>query len=132
VPDLYTTVTNPVFYEDLVADSADGETNWSVSRHVRAGDLILLYVTAPVSAIVAAAEASDDAAQDDDPKSPWFGHFFCDMHDLRMLARPVTRAELVTAFPNWGYWRQPRNSIRVPGEFAAALEALLHTARRFE
>lgn len=117
--------TNADYYETLREDAAEGETNWSVSKHTRRGDRILLYVCAPVSAVVAEGFASEDAYLDDDPGSEWFGKYFVEMHGLRMLERPVTRAELMARFPQWGYWKQPRACVRVPDAYRQDLERLV-------
>jgi len=122
---LYTTITNVAYYETLREDARDGETRWTVNRHVRAGDQVILYVCAPVSAIVAVGEAEIDVELEEDPASPWMGRWFADLDGLRMLERPITRAELMRAFPAWGYWRQPRQSVAVPGEYVVELERLL-------
>jgi uncharacterized protein YsxB (DUF464 family) len=125
----YTTVSNAAFYEALREDSAEGETNWTINRHARRGDHVIMYVCAPVSAIVATATVATDPEQDDDPASEWFGHYLADMKDLTLLAEPVTRARLVADFPGWGYWKQPRNSVRVPERVLAGLKMLVGSAR---
>lgn len=121
----HVTVTNVEYYEVLRDDAGEGETNWSVNRHTRRGDRILLYVCAPVSAVVATGYASEDAYLEDDPQSEWFGKYFVDMHGLTMLDKPVTRAELIARFPEWGYWKQPRNCVRVPALYEAAVREMI-------
>ena len=119
------TVTNVEFYEVLRDDAEAGETNWTVNRHARRGHRMLVYVCAPVSAVVAVATLATDATQDEDPASEWFGYFLADMHSLRMLREPLKREYLRAIFPAWGYWKQPRNSVRVPEHFQSRLESLL-------
>lgn len=121
----YTTVTNPTFYDTLRADAAQGETNWTINPHARRGDTVLLYVCAPIMAIVATATLSTDAELLDDISSDFFGAFVADMHGLRLLEKPLTRAEMMRRLPEWGWPRQPRQSVRVPEEFRPQLERLL-------
>jgi hypothetical protein len=124
----FVTVSNAEFYDVLREDSDEGETNWTVSRHARRGDRVLLYICAPISAIVAVATISTDVELNDDPSSEWFGHYMADMHSLRMLAEPITRAALIEWLPSWGYWKQPRNSLQVPEQFLPILEEVLRAA----
>jgi hypothetical protein len=121
----YTTVSNQEYYEVLFEDAQTGETSWTVNRNARAGDRILLYICAPVSAIVATAVVVTEPEKDEDPNSVWFDHWFADMEELRMLPEPITRQMLLEKFPDWGYWTQPRNSVRVPEEYLIALGGLL-------
>lgn len=122
---IYVTVTNEEFYAVLREDAEAGETNWTVSRHVRRGDRIALYVCSPVCAVVAAGEASTDAELCDDPSNEWYGHHFIDIHGLRMLREPVTRKALLAEFPGWGFWKQPRVGVRVPDCYLPGMGRLL-------
>jgi hypothetical protein len=49
----FTTISNQEFHDILLEDAVAGKTNWTVSKYCRPGDRILLYICAPVSAIVA-------------------------------------------------------------------------------
>jgi hypothetical protein len=122
---IYTTVSNSDFYETIRADAAQGETNWTVSRHAHIGDWVLLYVTAPISAIVAWAIVATEPEHVADPSSPWHNSYMADMHSLTMLAEPIKRGHWLTYFPEWRYWKQPRNSVRVPKEYESAVSRLL-------
>jgi hypothetical protein len=122
---IYATPSNAAFYQTLLEDAVEGETNWTVNRHARRGDVMLLYVCAPVSAIVARATLATDPELNDDPACEWFGSYMADMHSLTMLAEPITRAALLRDFPQWGYWKQPHNSARVPKDYEAPLLRIL-------
>lgn len=121
----HVTISNSEFYETLKADAEQGITNWTINSRAQVGDEVLLYICAPVSAIVARATIETEPQIDEDPASPWFGHFLADMHSLIMLATPITRKQLIGRFRDWGYWMQPRNSIVVPAYFRKRLELLL-------
>jgi hypothetical protein len=120
----FTTITNVAYYETLKADAGEGDTNWTINRHAKRGGQVLLYVCAPVSAIVAVAEVSDSPEREDDPTSEFIGLYFSNMHGLRMLAEPITRNMLLAAFPAWGYWKQPRTGVKVPVEYTARLTGM--------
>ena len=122
---LHITVSNAEFYEALREDAEEELTNWTVNRHCRPGNTMLLYICSPISAIVAVATVSDLPELNDGPSSPWFGQWMVDMEALRMLKEPISRQALLTTFPDWGYWRQPRNSIAVPEMHVDELERLL-------
>lgn len=123
---IYTTVSNAEFYDVLREDAEAGATNWTISKHARRGDKVLLYVCAPVSAIVAVATVATTPERDDNLQSEWWGHYLADMDDLRMLDQPITRHALRERFPDWGYWKQPRNSVRVPEQYSSAVASLTH------
>ncbi|MEO6390828.1 MAG: hypothetical protein ABIP75_03190 [Pyrinomonadaceae bacterium] len=113
----FITVTNSEFHEVLKTDAAEGLTNWTISQYARRGDIVWLYVTRPVMAIVAMAIVSGTPKLDQNPNSEWFGFYLADLEDLVMLRVPITRASLLQFAPTWGYWRQPRQSVQVPAEF---------------
>lgn len=121
----YITVTNAEFYDVLREDAEAGETNWTVSRHVKAGDLIALYVAAPICSIVAVGEASTDAEYCDDPSNEWYGHHFIDIHGLRMLREPVKRARLLDECSGWGWPKMPGVGVRVPDAYLPTVERML-------
>lgn len=123
----HTTLTNIEYYETLHKDAQKGETCWTVNRHVKRGDKVLLYVCSPVCAIVATAAASNDAELiEGELHNEWNGHYRVDMHNLQMLDEPLPRKRLTELFPEWGYWKQPRNSVEVPMQYVDALAALLN------
>ena len=109
----------------LKEDSAAGETVWSINRHARVGDRVLLYVCAPVSSIVATATIAEDPYLNEDVNSEWFGTWFAEMNQLNMLDSPLPRRFLIDTFPGWRYWTQPRNSVKVPTEHEGELSDYL-------
>lgn len=127
---IYITPSNQDFYELILEDAAAGETNWTISRHARRGDLILLYVCAPISSIVAVATVATDPVQDFDPRSAWIRHWLADMNELRMLKEPIPRTMLLERFPSWGYWKQPRNSVKVPDLYRDDLARIVEVQHR--
>jgi hypothetical protein len=122
---IFTTITNVGYYETIREDSASGETEWTINKNARPGDMVLLYVCAPVSAIVAKAIISEEPYLNEDLNSEFLGLYFAEMSGLKMLEKPLTRKELIWEFPHWRYWTQPRNSIQVPKVFEVVLKNLL-------
>jgi hypothetical protein len=47
------------------------------------------------------------------------------MENLKLLDIKITRHNLRELFPDWGYWKQPRNSVEVPAIYKAELEKVL-------
>lgn len=123
--DIYVTPSNAEFYEILQEDAAAGETNWTVNKNCRPGDVIALYICAPVSAIVATALIAAPPEKDEDAKSPWLGKYLADMENLQMLDEPLERIFLMKKFTGWKYFSQPRNAVKVPDDIAPALSILL-------
>jgi hypothetical protein len=126
---LFTTITNAAFYEVLREDAESHQTNWTVNRHAKPGDEVLLYVCAPVSAVVAIGVIETVPELCEDPGSEWFGSYFADIHSLVMLEVPLTRTFLCAEFPTWRYWKQPRLSCLVRPEYASRLRELLTSER---
>lgn len=124
----YVTPSNVVYYGALVEDAEAGHTIWSISRHARCGDRVLLYVCAPVKAIVAVATLASDPEVLDEPANEWNGTYMAAMDGLRLLNAPITRDILMATFPGWGYWTQPHRSARVKEQYLPALEKLLEAA----
>ena len=121
----FITVSHADYLGTLLEDSsAGGESNWTLSRHARPGDRMLIYLKAPVSAIVAWGRVSSVPLRLDEPDSPWFGHFCADIEALSMTPSRVSRDALLNAFPMWRYWMQPRTSVRVPDEYIERLMSL--------
>jgi EVE domain len=121
----YSTVTNIEYYQAILDDSLEGETNWTINRHARPGDRVLLYVCAPVSAFVAVAEVSAAPVIEEDPGSEFCGKYFAEMHGLRMLETPLKRSDLLAALPDFKYLKQPRQSIEIAPRFIDTLEGFL-------
>lgn len=121
----YSTVTNIGYYQAILDDSIEGETIWTINRHARPGDRVLLYVCAPVSAFVAVAEVTAPPEIEDDPNSEFQGSYFAPMHGLRLLGVPLKRTDLLELRPDFKYLKQPRQSIEIVPRFADTLNGLL-------
>lgn len=123
---IYTTITNIDFYQTLIKDSFTGKTEWTINKNAKPGDIVLLYVCSPKSAIVATAIVADIPYQELDLNSMWFRGWFAEMENLKMLNHAISRKELLNYFPDWGYWKQPRNSIAVPKHFETKIKELVY------
>jgi hypothetical protein len=132
---VYTTITNEQFYrllhDALMREKAKSDhislepdeiavnsfRYWTINSNCKPGDLVALYVKAPVSAIVATGTVATRPELCEVVKSEWYGSHFSEMHSIQMLTEPIPRQVLIDCFPLWRYWRQPRNSSRVPDQF---------------
>lgn len=123
----FTTITGADFYGTLFDDADDGSTEWSINKTARSGDVVLFYVCRPISAIVAVATVIETPYLDDDVTSCWYGKYFAEMENLRMLLEPIERNFLLKEFPTWHYWKQPRNSIQISQEFLPQIIELLNS-----
>lgn len=121
----FTTITNVLYFHALQEDAKTGETDWSINKNAKPGDRVLLYVCAPISAIVATAYISDAPYLDEDINSMWFNTWFAEMEELKMLGIKITRHELREIFPDWGYWKQPRNSVLVEQKYLPKLDDVI-------
>ncbi len=108
--------------------SSTGEVEWTINSKAKAGDFALFYLKAPTSKIVAKGVAVSDAERDNDPRSDWYGYFECYIHNLMMLETPVPLSMIRDSIPQWGYWKTPIKSTRVPDEFVSKLERLLNNS----
>lgn len=120
----FTTITNFGFYQNLLDDSIVGSTEWTINKSAKPGDLVYLYVCQPKGAIVATAVIADLPYLDEDLNSVFFGHWFASMENLRMLDISISRPQLRQLFPDWGYWKQPRNNIEIPAQYCGLMEKI--------
>jgi hypothetical protein len=74
---VFTTITNIEYYQSLIDDAVEGETVWSINKNAKVGDLVLLYVCAPISAIVAFASISDEPFLEENINSEFFNTLVC-------------------------------------------------------
>jgi len=91
------------------------ETNWYVPRLTAAGDTVLLYLEAPVSAIVAIGEALSR------PKATTIKWYEAKIGKVRLLDAPITLAELREMFPDWAWLRSVNMFAYITPERGAAL-----------
>lgn len=123
---IFITPTNEAYHRTLIEDAREGETNWTISRHAKPGNLILLYVCSPVSAVVAVGTVASQPVAITDPQDPFLGLWRADITELRLMDNNwLPRNLLLRELPDWRYLRMPRNSIQVPAQFAAKLYHLV-------
>ncbi len=118
--------------DELKRDAERGETYWTINSKAKKNDYALIYMIAPVSSIVARGVVLTDAERDTDPNNYWYRHFECHISDLEMLANPVPLAEIRRKIPEWGYWKTPIKSTRVPDNLAGKIERLLDKSNNQE
>lgn len=114
--------------EDLKLDIRDhGTTVWTINKDAKRGERVIFYMTSPVSAFVAVGVLVTDAWQE--PKgSEWEGFWMAEIGELRLLAAPVTRKELLRRVPRWRYMYSPIMSQVVREQHVPELERILDEA----
>lgn len=95
------------------------------NKNAKPGDVVLLYVCAPKSAIVATAIIADIPYLEENINSEFFNTWFAEMNELILLNTSISRHHLREIFPDWGYWKQPRNSVQVKTEYLSELLPLV-------
>jgi len=86
---------------------------WGANRHTRAGDLVLMYRTAPYSDIAYLFRAQTDA-RPAEKTATWRWDYAIELNDKLSLERPVTLAEM-RAHPrlaDWSLARNPQGALR--------------------
>lgn len=114
-------------YDYVKEDAVRGDTTWTINMLAKKGDVVLFYITAPVSAIVATGVAVNDAKRSADPESDWNGFFMCDIIELELLERPLTRETIRREIPSYGYMYSPIKSSRIPERHVPQIERLLRS-----
>ncbi len=117
--------TPELHLDGLEIDARNGVTNWTINSKAKKNDYALFYMIAPISAIVAIGIVIHDAKRDENPRSYWYRYFEADIGDLKMLKTRILLAEIRKKIPEWGYWKTPIQSTRVPERFVEKLERLL-------
>lgn len=98
-------------HDELKAAAKSGEElDWSAVKKVAAGDRILIYCDQPDSAFVASAEAMTDAERAEDYP------YRCQIGKIRMLRRPIPRAEVQQLLPEWRWAKATRGRATVEPE----------------
>jgi hypothetical protein len=82
-------------------------TEWSALKDTKKGSRALIYVEAPVCAVVATADVLCDTFSSE------YG-FRTRLGNVRMLPKPVDRYKLQKMFPTWGWPKATRNATYVP------------------
>jgi len=107
----------------LLEDCAAGHTTWTVNGYAKTGDVVLFYMTLPVGAIIARGRVA--RFRYDDPESSWHNRYMCDITNLELLARPISRQTILATIPGWRYWLTPILNCHTRPEHVRALESLL-------
>jgi hypothetical protein len=116
------TPSNKEYYATVQNDArTEQSTSWTVNKQCRPGDIVLLYVCAPISSVVAYGTIVSIPTVCNDASNPWFGHHFADIEELRLLKIPIERKRMRQQFYDWRYWKQPRQPILVPTQYVDQL-----------
>jgi|GEM_PF-4975641 len=96
---------------------------WTVSQHADVGDIVLFYITAPTSAVVAKGIVRSKPI----PKSHerYKKKHWADIDQIMMLESPLKIRFLKEKFPQWGWLRNPMVSCEIPAEIHRELDELI-------
>lgn len=92
--------------------ASGASTRWSSLKGVQPGERVLIYCQSPHSGIVATAETA--AASKPGDRWPYETR----IHQVTMLEKPITRAEIAKRFPEWPWAKTTRGGTRPPDEIA--------------
>lgn len=110
------------------ADYSDQQWFWTVPKTARRGDLALVYLCAPVSAIVGSVEITAEPFYNVDMFPAWKDNWMAEIGRVRYArSRPELGIKgLRELFPDWGWLRYPRGKARIPAEIVPALLKLIN------
>jgi|GEM_PF-6067076 len=103
--------------EEMSPDDDDEyETCWTCPKAVKAGDLMLIYLMAPLSAIVGYAYFTGEPYMNNDSASDWFGKTMAAYDNLTMLDPHdyLGLGEMRLLFPEWHWVHRPQGATVVP------------------
>ncbi|HEX8564104.1 MAG TPA: hypothetical protein VF648_00450 [Pyrinomonadaceae bacterium] len=102
----------------LGADETD-EFHWTVPKTAKADDEVFIYITAPLSAIVARAKCAENAWLQEHPLSDWQGYWMAELKDVEIFneKKRIAMKLLRSLFPDWRWLAFPRQNVRIPDEF---------------
>lgn len=100
-------------------------TWWSVNPKVAKDDRVIVYLRAPMSAIVAMGTVLDDHTVSG-AKHGWPGHQLSHVRFEKLFDPPVPIAAVQEALPDWGWPKMPRTEAHIPDQYVAPLLHLLH------
>lgn len=100
-----------------------GDTDvWKVPMGAQVGDMALVYLIRPVSAIVAFATVlSDPVEANGAPNRAWGDGWYAELGGFGLFDEPITRDELLAEVPAWRWPVQPHTATLPRGEAAEQL-----------
>lgn len=109
------------FHLDGLRDEIDNPSDeydpaWTCPATVKENDLMLVYLLAPVSSIVAYGYFDSPAFINDDPESEWFDKRMATYRDLKLLQPEnyISLGELRLLFADWFWTTRPQGAVMVP------------------
>lgn len=100
--------------EEALNYEPDFEMCWTCPATVKKGDKMLIYLLAPISAIVGEATFTSDAFQMNDTESEWFGKKMATYDFVKIYQEPISLHELRTLFPEWHWTQRPQGAVKIP------------------
>ncbi|MDQ4121689.1 MAG: hypothetical protein M3209_09615 [Acidobacteriota bacterium] len=103
----------------ILEPNEDGEIIWTVPKSAKTDDEVFIYITAPLSAIVARAKCAENSWLQEHPLSDWQGYYMAELADVEIFPeeKRIAMKTLRSLFPDWRWLSFPRQNVRVPQEF---------------
>lgn len=104
----------------LLKNSGDDHVVWTAHKNMKPGDRAFFYITAPVSAIVAAGTVFYEPWTNENLNSRWSNYPMTEIGDLVHLpeAKRLRIGRLRKLFPDWNWLRYPRANARIPDDIS--------------
>ena len=101
---------------EAINPGAETDVCWTCPGQVKTGDLMLIYLMSPVSAIVGIALFDSEPFINDDDESDWFGKKMAAYKNLKILKPEnyITIKEMRELFPDWFWVFRPQGSVVIP------------------
>ena len=118
------------YMNDLQDLALSGEvTEWKMPSGAKVGDVVLVYLTAPISAVVGYGLVFEAPTRANAvPDRPWGEGWWAEVGEFGMIEPPITNHELRIRVPSWKWPTQPRSATFPKGQ--AALDLLEFTEHR--
>lgn len=99
---------------------------WTVNKNAAPRDRAIFYLTYPISAIVGFGNIISSPWIEED--SEWKEKNYTEINRVRIFSECnfITNREIKTLFPEWIFWKQPRQSVATPKDLLHPFWELLN------
>jgi len=100
-------------------EGKDTGVSWACPKHARVGDDVLIYISAPISQVIATAKVIHEAIPGSEVGKKW--RYVAKIGPIKLLPSPIAFSELRRLCPKWAWLRFPRAYAYVPDREAKTL-----------
>lgn len=100
--------------------------HWTINKNAEPGDKAIFYLTAPVPAIVGFGNIALIPRLDEE--SDWKEKNYTEINRIRISSEKnfIANRELKMIFPEWIFWKHPRQSVAAPADLLMPFRELLN------